>query len=259
MEQTVSEKLDSLLELQRIDSSLDEIKKIRGALPEEVEDLEDEITGFNTRIGRLGEELETLEQNIEDNKNAIKEAEGLIKRYEEQQMNVRNNREYDAISKEIELQKLEIQICEKRIKEGYEKIEDKKKQIEEAKEVLDERNKDLESKKQELDTIINESKEEEEKLNKEREKAAKKIDTKLLKYYEKLRANLSNGMAVVTVRKGAAEGCNIVIPPQRIAEIRERKKIVIDEYSGRILAGVEDEIEEEPVKKPKRGRKKTTK
>jgi uncharacterized protein len=250
METTVAQKLEALVKLQSIDSQLDEIKKVRGDLPEEVRDLEDEIEGFNTRLGRFTTELENLEATIKDNKEGIKEAEKLIRKYEEQQTNVRNNREYDAITKEVELQNLEIQICEKRIKEAGVAIERKKIEIGEIEAQIADKAENLDIKKRELDTIIAESKEEEAKLMEEREKAKSKIEDKLLKYYEKLRANLTNGLAVVTVKRGAAEGCNIIIPPQKIAEIKEKKKIVIDEHSGRILADVEVITEEEA--KPRR-------
>lgn len=171
-------------------------------------------------------------------------------------MNVRNNREYDAISKEIELQQLEIQILEKKIREAGEAIERKNEEIAATQLLVNERSADLESKKAELDDILSESKEEEEKLLNERVKATKKIEDKLLKYYEKLRENLSNGLAVVSVKRGAAEGCNIIIPPQKIAEIREKKKIVIDEHSGRILADVDMESLEDTTKKRTTRRKK---
>ncbi|MEM9390398.1 MAG: C4-type zinc ribbon domain-containing protein [Bacteroidota bacterium] len=250
MENTVAQKLEALVKLQSIDSKIDEIKKLRGDLPDEVQDLEDEIEGYNTRLGRFNDELQTLEDGIRDSRTGIKESEKLIQKYNDQQKNVRNNREYDAITKEIELQELEIQIFEKRIKESGAGIESKKEDIEKIQALITERSEDLESKKKELEEILNDSKEEESKLLTEREKAAKKIEDKLLKYYEKLRINLSNGLAVVTVRRGAAEGCNIVIPPQKIAEIKEKKKIVIDEHSGRILADVDMESME--VEKPKR-------
>ncbi|MGD1958687.1 MAG: zinc ribbon domain-containing protein [Fulvivirga sp.] len=250
MENTVAQKLEALVKLQSIDSKIDEIKKLRGDLPDEVQDLEDEIEGYNTRLGRFNDELQTLEDGIKGSKTGIKESEKLIQKYNDQQKNVRNNREYDAITKEIELQELEIQIFEKRIKESGAGIESKKEDIEKIQSLINERSEDLESKKKELEEILNDSKEEESKLLTEREKASKKIEDKLLKYYEKLRINLSNGLAVVTVRRGAAEGCNIVIPPQKIAEIKEKKKIVIDEHSGRILADVDMESME--VEKPKR-------
>lgn len=248
--QTVAEKLENLVRLQSIDTKLDELKKLRGDLPNEVQDLEDEVEGYKTRLNRFQDDIKDLEENIRNYKNGIKDSEKLIQKYKDQQMNVRNNREYDAITKEVELQELEIQILEKKIKESYEKIEKKKEEVAGTEEIISERQQDLDSKKEELKSILGESQGDEEKLMKERDKATKKIDPKLLKYYDKLRINLSNGLAVVTVKRGAAEGCNIVIPPQKIAEIKEKKKIVIDEHSGRILADVDIEVVEE--QKPKR-------
>lgn len=249
--QTVAQKLEALVKLQSIDSKIDELRKLRGDLPDEVQDLEDEMEGYKTRQGKFEADLKELEEAIKKNKEGIKEAEKLVKKYNEQQKNVKNNREFDAITKEVELQELEVQICEKRIKEAKEKIEGKKAEINTIDSFIKERTEDLENKKNELNDILGESQEEEKKFLSDREKAAKKIDEKLLKYYERLRGSLSNGLAVVRVVRGAAEGCNIIIPPQKIAEIREKKKIVIDEHSGRILADVDmGSMEEEP--KPKK-------
>ncbi|MTI30671.1 zinc ribbon domain-containing protein [Xanthovirga aplysinae] len=250
MESTVAQKLDALLKLQQIDSKLDEIKKIRGALPEEVSDLEDEIAGYETRVEKFKNELQELEEQIDNNKNGIKNAEKLITKYKEQQMNVRNNREYDAITKELELQDLEIQICQKRIKEDYARIDQKNSEIESTEKTLAERHKDLESKKAELDSIIQESEDEEAKLLKNREKASKPIEERLLSSYERIRNNARNGLAVVSVARGACGGCFNVVPPQRQADIRERKKLIVCEHCGRILADVEEVVVEE--KKPKR-------
>jgi len=249
--QTVAQKLEALVKLQSIDSKLDELKKLRGDLPDEVQDLEDEMEGYRTRLSRFEGELKELEENIKKNKEGIKESEKLVKKYNEQQKNVKNNREFDAITKEIELQELEVQVCEKRIKESKDKIDSKKAEITTIEALINGRNEDLQSKKDELDGILNESQEEEKKLMVEREKATKKIEDKLLKHYNRLRSNLSNGLAVVRVVRGAAEGCNIIIPPQKIAEIREKKKIVIDEHSGRILADVDLGSMEEEVKPKK--------
>ncbi|MEQ8576500.1 MAG: C4-type zinc ribbon domain-containing protein, partial [Fulvivirga sp.] len=235
---TVAQKLEALVKLQSIDTKLDQLKKLRGDLPDEVQDLEDEIVGYNTRLDRFKAELDELEESIKNSKTGIKDAEKLIVKYNDQQKNVRNNREFDAITKEVELQELEIQILEKKIREAGENIEKKNEEIAAIEEVIKERSADLDNKKKELDEILNDSQDEEQKLNSDREKATKKIEEKLLVYYEKLRKNLSNGLAVVSVKRGAADGCNIVIPPQKIAEIKEKKKIVIDEHSGRILADV---------------------
>ena len=249
MENTVAKKLESLDKLQKVDSKIDNIKKIRGALPEEVGDLEDEIAGLETRVAKFHTDLENLEGGIEDKKQSIKNSETLIKKYEEQQMNVRNNREYDAITKEMELQALEIQVSEKRIKEAYVKIEAKNEEIEGAKAVLEEKNIDLVAKKQELDTLISESEADETKLEKERKKASKPIDDRLLVAYNRLRDNAKNGLAVVAVQRHACGGCFNIVPPQRQADIKEKKKIIVCEHCGRILSSVELVIEPE---KPKR-------
>ncbi|WP_370086686.1 zinc ribbon domain-containing protein [Ekhidna sp.] len=258
MENTVAKKLEALEKLQALDSKIDEIKKIRGALPEEVQDLEDEIAGYQTRIDKQGEEQKNLEESIAANKAAIKDAEKLIKKYEEQQMNVRNNREYDAITKEMELQQLEIQILEKRIKESHEKIDAKKEEMEETKAILSEREKDLKSKKEELANIVKESEADEEKMEKDRAKATKNVEERLLKSYDKVRKNMRNGLAVVPVKRGACGGCFNVVPPQKQAEIREKKKIIVCEHCGRILSDVEDVIEEEVKPKRRTTRKKAT-
>ncbi|MFT6854971.1 MAG: putative nucleic acid-binding Zn-ribbon protein [Cyclobacteriaceae bacterium] len=251
MENNIAKKLDNLVKLQTIDSKRDELIKVRGALPEEVVDLEDEIAGYQTRVDKQNQDLAGLEGNIESNRTAIKDAERLIKKYEEQQMNVRNNREYDAITKEIELQQLEIQILEKRIKESFVKIDSKKEEIAVTQETLSERTKDLGSKKSELEVITQESEEDEKKLLKDREKACKNIEERVLNSYNKVRNNMRNGLAVVPVKRGACGGCFNVVPPQKQAEIRDKKKIIVCEHCGRILADVEDEIVVEEVK-PKR-------
>lgn len=255
MENTVAKKLEALVKLQSIDSELAEIVKVRGALPDEVMDLEDEIAGYQTRIDKQNQELADIEQAIANNRVAIKDAEKLIQKYEEQQMNVRNNREYDAITKETELQKLEIQILEKRIKEAFEKIEGKKEEIEGTKNIHDERQKDLDSKKSELEVITKESEDDEKKLEKSRNTASKHVEDRIFKSYEKVKNNMRNGLAVVPVKRGACGGCFNIVPPQKQAEIREKKKIIVCEHCGRILADVEDEIVEEV--KPKRRTKRT--
>ncbi|MFT7037230.1 MAG: putative nucleic acid-binding Zn-ribbon protein [Cyclobacteriaceae bacterium] len=257
MENTVAQRLETLSKLQSIDSELDEIEKIRGALPEEVMDLEDEIVGYETRVANHNQQIEDLELSITNNKTSIKDSEKLIEKYKEQQMNVRNNREYDAITKEMELQELEIQIQEKRIKESHVKIEVKNEEIQETINTLEERKKDLVSKKKELETISSESQDEEEKLMKGRAKASKVIEERLLNSYNKIRNNVRNRLAVVPVDRGACGGCFNVVPPQKQAEIREKKKLIVCEHCGRILSDVIEEVIEEVVK-PKRT-KRTTK
>ncbi len=257
MEKTVAQRLGALEALQKIDSEMDEIKKVRGALPDEVADLEDEIAGYQTRVDKFKGEVSELEANIADHRTQIKNSEALIKKYEEQQMNVRNNREYDAITKEMELQNLEIQISEKRIKEAFAKIEIKKGDVERTQAELDERSKDLDLKKSELEVLIQESEDDEKKLMADREKASGNIEERLLNSYNKLRDNARNGLAVVAVSRGACGGCFNVVPPQRQADIREKRKIIVCEHCGRILSDVTDEIVKEEVK-PKRSRRKTT-
>jgi uncharacterized protein len=249
MEVTVAQKLDALLNLQKIDSALDEIKKLRGDLPEEVQDLEDEIIGYETRIKKFTSEIDEQKAEITALKNAIKEADKLVKKYEEQQMNVRNSREFDAISKEIESQKLDAQLFEKKIKEFQAKIEFKNQEIATIKVTLEERKKDLEVKKGELDNLIEESTAEEGKLEGQRETASTKIEERLLVSYNKLRKNSRNGLAVVMVKRDACGGCFNFVPPQRQAEIKEKKKIIVCEHCGRVLADVEMIELEVPVAK----------
>ena len=257
MESTVAQKLEALLKLQTIDSKLDSLKKVRGALPEEVMDLEDELAGYQTRIDKFNQELDDLNGDITSKKETIKASGALIQKYEEQQMNVRNNREYDAITKEMELQALEIQISEKKIKEGGFKIEAKKEEIDETKGLMDERTKDLDTKKKELDVITSESEDEEKTLLKSREKAGKGIEERLFLGYNKIRNNALNGLAVVEVKRGACGGCFNVVPPQRQVDVKEKKKIIVCEHCGRIFADVEPVIEKEKPKR-KTTRRKTT-
>lgn len=239
MEITVAQKLEALLNLQKIDSQIDELIKIRGDLPEEVRDLEDELAGYETRIGKFKAEIEELNAEITKGKQGIKDAEKLIKKYQEQQNNVRNNREFEAISKEIESQELDIQLFEKKNKEIQYRIERKNIDIEEIEVRMAERKSDLEAKKGELDTIIAESTEDEKKLRIDRDDAAKKIEDRLMYSYNRIRGNSINGLAVVKVRRGACGGCFNQVPPQRQADIREKKKIIVCEHCGRILADVE--------------------
>ncbi len=254
MESTVAQKLEAIHNLQLIDSRLDAIVKVRGALPEEVQDLEDEIIGYDTRLNKFQTEIESFEDEIKRLKEGIKDSEKLIKKYQEQQMNVRNNREYDAITKELELQDLEIQVSKKKIIEAGVRIDQKKVDLDELSAVMKDRKKDLDQKKDELSTIVSESETEESKLRTDREKASKKVDERLVKSYTKIRANAKNGLAVVMVKRGACGGCFNTVPPQRQADIREKKKLIVCEHCGRILAGVEDEVEDEGNAKKKRAR-----
>ena len=238
----VASKLEALLNLQRIDSQLDEIRRVRGDLPEEVRDLEDEIAGYEVRVSKFDEEISALNDQIKQRKQNAKDAEGLIKRYEDQQQNVRNNREYEAIAKEIELQKLEIQISDKKIKESQYQIELKNSDIAGTKQRLEERKKDLINKKTELDVIVGESEADEKKLMEERATATQPVEERLLTAYTRIRGNVRNGLAVVTVKRDACGGCFNTVPPQRQADIISHKKIIVCEHCGRVLADVEARI-----------------
>ena len=254
MESTIAQKLEALQNLQKIDSRLDALVKVRGALPEEVQDLEDEIIGYETRLQKFRTDILGLEDDIKKHKENIKESEKLIKKYQEQQMNVRNNREYDAITKELELQDLEIQVSKKKILEAQNKIELKDKDLKDLEIILNDRKHDLQIKQDELSNIVGESEADEKKLIADKEKASKKIEERLIKSYLKIRTNAKNGLAVVMVKRGACGGCFNTVPPQRQADIREKKKIIVCEHCGRIFAGVEDEIEEDLTTKKKRTR-----
>lgn len=234
-ELTVEEKLQNLYELQRIDTEIDKIKTLRGELPLEVQDLEDEIAGLETRIENLKVELGELDKTSSTRKMDIKKAEEAIKKYSEQLDNVRNNREYDALSKEIEFQKLEIELQEKRIREAQKAKAEKEALMEESKKRYEDKVSDLEAKKGELNDIINETHKDEESLQIKSEELAATIDERLLTAYRRIRSNARNGLAVVTVDRDACGGCFNKIPPQRQLDIRSRKKIIVCEYCGRIL------------------------
>jgi predicted nucleic acid-binding Zn-ribbon protein len=236
---TVEEKLRALFMLQTIDTQIDKIRTIRGELPLEVQDLEDELAGLQTRIANLSDEVSQLENSINDKKNAIKDSLALIKKYEAQQGNVRNNREFDSINKEIEYQTLDIQLSEKRIKEFRAGIDAKNDLVTLAKTSLDERSRDLDHKKGELNDIIAETEKEEQNLTNESEKAESKIEERLINAYKRIRDNAVNGLAVVTIQRDACGGCFNKIPPQRQMDIRLRKKIIVCEYCGRVLVDPE--------------------
>jgi predicted nucleic acid-binding Zn-ribbon protein len=240
---TVEEKLRSLFKLQLVDTQIDKIRIVRGELPLEVQDLEDELAGLQTRIANLEDEVGQLDQSIKDKKNAITEALNLIKKYEAQQGNVRNNREFDSINKEIEYQSLDMQLSEKRIKEFKAAIEAKNDLIEQSKVTLAERTNDLEHKKAELADIVAETEKDEQLLIEQSNIAAEKIEERLYTAYKRVRSNAINGLAVVAIQRDACGGCFNKIPPQRQMDIRLRKKIIVCEYCGRIL--VDPEIADE--------------
>ncbi len=249
MEQTVEQKLEALYELQTIHTKVDKIRQTRGELPMEVADLEDDVAGLETRIQKIKAELDDLEDSIVNRKNTIKESQALVKKYETQQNNVKNNREFEAISKEIEIQGLDVQVSEKKIKETQYDINSKTEVYETALAALEERKKDLESKQTELDNITSETQKEEEVLIKEANKASEKIDERLKIAYNRLRTNFKNGLAVVTIERDSCSGCFNQIPPQRQSDIRQRKKIIVCEHCGRILVDetMADEIKGVPA------------
>lgn len=242
---TVEEKLVALYNLQKVDSEIDRIRTIRGELPLEVQDLEDDIEGLETRLGKLTDEVNALEDSIVERKNMITDALALIKKYEGQQGKVRNNREFDSLNKEIEYQNLEIQLCEKKMKEHRASIETKNELIETTTASLDERKKDLAHKKTELDGIIAETEKDEKKLVKESDKAKATIETRLITAYSRIRDNSLNGLAVVKVARNACGGCFNKIPPQRQLDISMRKKVIVCEHCGRVL--VDPEIDGVPA------------
>lgn len=247
MEQTVEQKLKALYDLQSIHTKIDKIRQVRGELPMEVSDLEDEVAGLQTRIDKIKSELDDLEDAIVTRKNLIKEALANIKKYEAQLNDVKNNREYEAISKEIEIQGLDIQVSEKKIKElGFE-IVTKTAVYEKAVADLDGRQKDLDVKKSELETITSETQKDEEELSVQAEKAKKNIEERLLIAYTRLRQNAKNGLAVVTIQRDSCSGCFNQIPPQRQSDIRQRKKIIVCEHCGRILVDEQMVLDTEAV------------
>ncbi|MCC2599810.1 zinc ribbon domain-containing protein [Sphingobacterium sp. FBM7-1] len=235
MEQSVEQKLKALWTLQSIHTKVDKIRQVRGELPIEVADLEDEIAGLDTRIEKIRTDLDDLEDSIVNRRNMIKDAQAAIKKYEGQLNEVKNNREYDAISKEIEIQGLEIQVCEKRIREAEFDIKNKTELYESTQQSLGYSKDELELKKQELETITGETQKEEDALLEKAEKAEKNIEDRLLKVYNKLRGTFRNGLSVVSIERDSCSGCYNKIPPQLQSEIRQRKKIIICEHCGRII------------------------
>jgi predicted nucleic acid-binding Zn-ribbon protein len=237
---TIEKRLIALYSLQQSDSQIDKIRIVRGELPLEVQDLEDEIAGLETRVNNYKEETESFKKQVSDKENAIKESETMIKKYEKQQMNVRNNREYDSLSKEMEFQTLEIQLSEKRIKETNFKLDTIKEEIAKSNEILTDRKSDLAAKKAELDDIVADTKKEENDLIAKSDKNQKYIEDRLLTAYQRIRKNARNGLAVVQIERDACGGCFNKIPPQSQLDIRMHKKIIVCEYCGRIL--VDEEI-----------------
>ena len=256
-EYTVEEKLYTLYQLQTIMTDIDKIKTLRGELPLEVQDLEDEIAGLETRLQNYHADIEDIKVDIADQKHRITECKSLIERYTAQLDNVRNNREFDNLSKEIEYQGLEVEFSEKKIKEFTEEIRNREREINELKQVLEGRRADLQQKESELDRIIAETKQDEEKLRERAKKLEVTIEPRLLTAFKRIRKGARNGLAVVTVQRGACGGCFNKIPPQKQLDIKLRKKIIVCEYCGRIiidreLAGIQPEVKEEDKTKKRK-------
>lgn len=234
-ELSVEDKLRALYDLQIIDTRIDEIRNVRGELPLEVEDLEDEVAGLTTRLEKLQGDLTTIEEQIKVKKNAIDDHQAAIKKYTEQQKNVRNNREFNSLTKEVEFQELEIQLAEKQIKEMKASIEHKKEVIANSKEKLEQKSSHLKHKKSELNDIMAETQKEEGFLMEKSAEFEALIEDRLLAAYKRIRSSVRNGLAVVSIERGASAGSFFTIPPQTQVEIAARKKIITDEHSGRIL------------------------
>ena len=234
-ELNVEEKLRALYDLQLIDTRIDEIRNVRGELPLEVDDLEDEVAGLSTRLEKLKADLESMDEKIKDKKNAILEHQESIKKYTKQQDSVRNNREFNSLTKEVEFQELEIQLTEKHIKEMKASMEHKKQVISDSKERLDQKSTHLKHKKAELSDIMSETEKEETFLTQKSLEYETLIEERLLSAYKRIRSSVRNGLAVVSIERGASAGSFFTIPPQTQVEIAARKKIITDEHSGRIL------------------------
>ncbi|MDE1192730.1 MAG: C4-type zinc ribbon domain-containing protein [Arachidicoccus sp.] len=232
---SVEEKLVSLIRLQKLDSKLDQIQILKGELPMEVSDLEDELAGLNSRKNRIEEEINGISDYINERKNIISESEALVKKYEKQSENVKNNREFEAINKEIEMQQLEGKLAEKHIRDANIELAEKVKALDAAKKKIDDKTAVLDTKKEELGKIIAETEKEETAVKKQIDKAREDIDERLLFSYDRIRNNYRNGLAVVAVERDACGGCYNAIPPQKQSEIRQRKKVIVCENCGRIL------------------------
>ena len=244
-ENAIADKLRELFILQTVDSQIDRLRVIRGELPLEVQDLEDEVAGLETRLMKLQDELKEMETQIAEKQNSIKDSKAQIKKYEAQQAKGRNNREFDSRGKEIEFQNLEIQLAEKRIKEAKFGMDSKQAAVDESTKLFKERKKDLDVKKKELDDIIAETEKDEKDLQKKSKTASSHIEERLLNAYHRIRSNAMNGLAVVPVERGSCGGCFNSIPPQRQLDIRSHKKIIVCEHCGRVLV---DELLAEEVR-----------
>ncbi|MBY0477872.1 MAG: hypothetical protein K2Q24_09525 [Chitinophagaceae bacterium] len=244
-EYSVEEKLKALIHVQKIESKLDQIQILKGELPMEVKDLEDEIEGLNARKNRIEEEINGIQEFIESRKTAITESQALIKKYEKQSENVKNNREFEAINKELEMQGLEVKLAEKHIKDANEELIEKSEVLEKAKKAIAVKEKNLEHKKGELDKIIADTEKEENHLKGQVNKAREAVDERLLVSFDRIRNSYRNGLSVVPIERESCGGCFNTIPPQRQSEIKQHKKIIVCENCGRILVDTDlnDSIE----------------
>ena len=260
----VEDKLKNLFLLQTTLTAIDEKRALRGELPLEVQDLEDEIAGLNTRIEKIKADIAEFQSAVTQKKGDIEKAKISVERYQNQLNEVKNNREYDTLSKEIEYQTLEIELCEKKIREASVKVNEKTELLNQNQTLVDERQKDLEEKKSELEEIMQETREEEEKLKEKARDIETKIEPRLLTSFKRIRKNARNGLGIVYVQRDACGGCFNKIPPQRQLDIKMHKKIIVCEYCGRImidpeLAGVKITANGEEKPKRKRAIRKTTK
>ena len=256
---SVEEKLKTLYQLQMTLSSIDEKKALRGELPLEVQDLEDELEGLHIRVEKIQREINEFQNAVGQKQHEIADAEASVERYKAQLNDVKNNREYDTLTKEIEFQELEIELCNKKIKEAVVKIEECKRDLEKTEQSISEREEDLNEKRDELDEIMQETREEEEKLKAKAKDLETKIESRLLTSFKRIRKNARNGLGIVYVQRDACGGCFNKIPPQRQLDIKIHKKIIVCEYCGRImidpeLAGVKTEkaVTDEKPKRAKR-------
>lgn len=259
---SVEEKLKTLYQLQTTLSAIDEKKALRGELPLEVQDLEDDIAGLNTRVEKIKGEIEDFQQAVSQKKSEINEAQASVERYKKQLDDVKNNREYDTLTKEIEFQTLEIELCNKKIREAGIKVEERQNDLKHAEELIADRRQALEEKKNELDEIIDETRAEEERLKEKAKDLEIKIEPRLLTSFKRIRKNARNGLGIVYVQRDACGGCFNKIPPQRQLDIKMHKKIIVCEYCGRImidpeLAGVKTVAEEDKPKRKRTIRKRT--
>ena len=265
MDMPVEERLKTLYQLQTTLSGIDEKRALRGELPLEVQDLEDEIEGLTTRIDKIKADIAEFEQAVVMKKGEIENAKVSVERYKEQLNDVKNNREYDTLSKEIEFQSLEIELCNKKIKEANARIEEKKVELAQNEEVIEDRRQALDQKKGELDEIMEETRAEEEKLKAKVKELEAKIEPRLLTSFKRIRKNARNGLGIVYVQRDACGGCFNKIPPQRQLDIKMHKKVIVCEYCGRILidpelAGVKiDKVTGQEEKKRKRSIRRTVK